>query len=77
LSAAFRHLGYVDVDLVCPDAPLRLSVAAVLAFPDGSGTASGLRGEGARGTPLVGLQERNRILKEKDAFPTPAPARVS
>src|SRR3982074_3777334 len=29
--------------------PLRLSVAAALAFPDGSMTASGLRREGARG----------------------------
>jgi hypothetical protein len=31
------------------DAPLRLSVAAKLAFPDGSMTASGLRREAARG----------------------------
>jgi len=34
---------------ISPDAPLRLSVAAALAFPDGSMTASGLRREGARG----------------------------
>ena len=33
---------------VKPDTPLRLSVAAALAFPDGSMTASGLRREGAR-----------------------------
>jgi hypothetical protein len=32
-----------------PDAPLRLSTAAKLAFPDGSMTASGLRREAARG----------------------------
>jgi hypothetical protein len=32
-----------------PDAPLRLAVAAKLAFPDGSMTASGLRREAARG----------------------------
>ena len=32
-----------------PDAPLRLSKAAKLAFPDGSMTASGLRREAARG----------------------------
>lgn len=32
-----------------PDAPLRLSLAAKLAFPDGSMTASGLRREAARG----------------------------
>src|SRR4029434_8266455 len=31
------------------DQPLRLSVAAALAFPDGSMTASGLRREAARG----------------------------
>ncbi len=31
------------------DAPLRLSIAAKLAFPDGSMTASGLRREAARG----------------------------
>jgi len=30
------------------DAPLRLSVAASVAFPDGSMTASGLRREGPR-----------------------------
>jgi hypothetical protein len=32
-----------------PDAPLRLSLAAKLAVPDGSMTASGLRPEAARG----------------------------
>jgi len=36
-------------DQISPDTPLRLSVAAALAFPDGSMTASGLRREGARG----------------------------
>jgi hypothetical protein len=34
---------------VTPDTPLRLGIAAALAFPDGSMTASGLRREGARG----------------------------
>src|SRR3974390_3318240 len=34
---------------VTPDTPLRLRVAAALAFPDGSMTASGLRREGVRG----------------------------
>src|ERR1700730_8943939 len=33
--------------------PLRLSVAAALAFPDGSMTASGLRREGARGRLVI------------------------
>src|SRR5271166_407365 len=36
-------------DKVDPSAPLRLEIAAVIAFPDGSMTASGLRREGARG----------------------------
>src|SRR5690349_25147390 len=36
-------------DRVTSDAPLRLSVAAKLAFPDGSMTASGLRREALRG----------------------------
>jgi hypothetical protein len=34
---------------ITPDTPLRLEIAAVIAFPDGSMTASGLRREGARG----------------------------
>src|ERR1700761_2950429 len=36
-----------------PDAPLRLSVAAKLAFPDGSMTASGLRREAAKGRLVI------------------------
>ena len=38
-----------DSSQLDPDAPLRLSIAAKLAFPDGSMTASGLRREAARG----------------------------
>jgi hypothetical protein len=34
---------------VSPDAPLRLGIAAGLAYPDGSMTASGLRKEAGRG----------------------------
>src|SRR3954466_9648150 len=34
---------------VRPDDPLRIDVAAALAYPDGSMTASGLRREAARG----------------------------
>src|SRR6185312_17270868 len=34
---------------LAPDAPLRLSIAAKVAFPDGSMTASGLRREALRG----------------------------
>src|SRR6476646_8630364 len=40
-------------DEVGPDTPLRLGVAAALAFPDGSMTASGLRRESARGRLLI------------------------
>ena len=40
-------------DEIRPDTPLRLSVAAVLVFPDGSMTASGLRRERARGRLVV------------------------
>jgi len=36
-----------------PNTPLRLSAAAVLAFPDGSMTASGLRRESARGRLVI------------------------
>jgi hypothetical protein len=36
-----------------PETPLRLSVAATLAFPDGTMTASGLRREAARGRLVV------------------------
>src|SRR3954471_5847813 len=38
---------------VKPNTPLRLSVVAALAFPDGSMTASGLRREGARGRLVI------------------------
>ena len=38
---------------IAPDTPLRLHVAATLAFPDGSMTASGLRKELARGRLLI------------------------
>ena len=40
-------------DQVDPETPLRLNVAAVLAFPDGTMTASGLRREAARGRLMV------------------------
>src|ERR1035437_6692922 len=40
-------------DQVKPDTPLRLSVAAVFAFPDGTMTASGLRKEAARGRLVI------------------------
>ena len=40
-------------DEVKPDTPLRLGVAAALAFPDGTMTASGLRREAARGRLII------------------------
>jgi hypothetical protein len=40
-------------EVVTPDTPLRLEIAAALAFPDGSMTASGLRREGARGRLVI------------------------
>jgi hypothetical protein len=36
-----------------PDTPLRLGIAAAIAFPDGSMTAAGLRREGARGRLII------------------------
>src|SRR5579862_5292108 len=42
-----------SLDQIKPDTPLRLSVAAALAFPDGSMTVSGLRREGARGRLVI------------------------
>jgi hypothetical protein len=36
-----------------PDTPLRLAVAAALAYPDGSMTASGLRKEAGRGRLVI------------------------
>src|SRR5580704_18409604 len=41
------------IEAIGRETPLRLSVAAALAFPDGSMTASGLRRERARGRLVV------------------------
>jgi hypothetical protein len=38
---------------VTPDTPLRLEIAAAIAFPDGSMTASGLRREAERGRLVI------------------------
>src|ERR1700757_4842242 len=40
-------------DQVTPDTPLRLGVAAAIAFPDGSMTVAGLRREAARGRLII------------------------
>jgi hypothetical protein len=42
-----------DLDQIKPDTPLRLDVAAAVAYPDGSMTASGLRKENARGRLVI------------------------
>jgi hypothetical protein len=41
------------LDQIAEDAPLRLNIAAALAYPDGSMTVSGLRREAARGRLVV------------------------
>ena len=43
----------LSIDDVRPDMPLRLDVAAALAYPDGSMTASGLRREHKRGRLII------------------------
>jgi hypothetical protein len=41
------------IDTIGPDTPLRLDVAAVLAYPDGSMTGTGLRREAKRGRLVI------------------------
>jgi hypothetical protein len=41
------------LDRITPDTPLRLKVAAALAYPDGSMTASGLRKEARKGRLIL------------------------
>jgi hypothetical protein len=41
------------IDTISPDTPLRLAVAAALAYPDGSMTASGLRRERDKGRLVI------------------------
>jgi hypothetical protein len=43
----------ISPDQIKPETPLRLSVAAARAFPDGSMTASGLRREAVRGNLVI------------------------
>src|SRR3954465_10040925 len=45
--------GHLNLGNVARDAPLRLSVAAKVAFPDGSMSVSGLRREAARGRLVI------------------------
>jgi hypothetical protein len=52
---SLRVMTPIDRDFTCypPDCPLRLAVAAKIAFPDGSMSASGLRREAHRGRLVV------------------------
>jgi hypothetical protein len=47
------HSETFNIDTIRPDTPLRLDVAAALAYPDGSMTASGLRNEHKRGRLII------------------------
>src|SRR3974390_3193877 len=47
------RLGLAHSVAISPDTPLRLKVAAALAYPDGSMTASGLRREAKRGRLVI------------------------
>ena len=42
-----------EAHIIGPNAPLRLKIAAALAYPDGSMTASGLRREAGRGRLVI------------------------
>jgi hypothetical protein len=52
-SAAKNPLNLPALDQIAEDTPLRLNIAAALAYPDGSMTASGLRREAARGRLVI------------------------
>ena len=53
MSRPRRVPAHSDLDAIRADTPLRLDVAAALAYPDGSMTASGLRREHKRGRLIV------------------------
>jgi hypothetical protein len=72
------------IDAIRPDMPLRLDVAAGLAYPDGSMTASGLRREAKRGRLVIErtagkdyttLGHINR-MREQCRLETKAPASI-
>ena len=50
---ANRKFNPPPADAIDPCAPLRLNLAAKIAFPDGSMSASGLRREGAKGRLIL------------------------
>jgi hypothetical protein len=71
----------IDLSAIGPDTPLRLDVAARLAYPDGSMTKSGLRREIARGrlesertagkqyVTLTGIQRMRAKCRENPKVP--------
>jgi hypothetical protein len=71
----------IDLSAIEPDTPLRLDVAARLAYPDGSMTKSGLRREIARGrlecertagkqyVTLTGIQRMRAMCRENPKVP--------
>ena len=58
------RLGAPSRDTIAVDTLLRQSVAAAVAFPSGSITASGLRREAARGRLVIGLLEGRRTRRK-------------
>jgi hypothetical protein len=48
-----KALGSLDLGAIRSNTPLRLAVAASIAYPDGSMTASGLRREAAKGRLVI------------------------
>lgn len=82
------NLGKIEEQRDVPkDAPIRLSVAALLAYPDGSMTVSGLRREAARGrliiervagkdyTTLGAIEEMRELCRVRVKEPTSGCAR--
>jgi hypothetical protein len=53
LRASASHNDLLKVNAVGPRTPLRLNIAAALAYPDGSMTGSGLRREAKRGRLVI------------------------
>ena len=78
---ANRRFNPPTADAFDPSAPLRLNLAAKIAFPDGSMSASGLRREGAKGRLILEriankdytTLEAIRTMRELCRLPTKEP----
>src|SRR5215813_3822453 len=91
LSRATMNTGTKAIAEIKPDTPLRLAVAAKMAFPDGSITASALRRESLRGrlvieriagkdyTTLANIERMRRLcqLERKESGSGSAPGEVT